>query len=182
MRRILTAWRRHRAVVIGVVVGVVLWGCTNSLPELSSSEAEPSAGRSSVATSATAQGQILPISAQVEIADQIIELEVARTSSEQAMGLMFREELADNQGMLFPFNNPRPVSFWMRNVLINLDMVFLRDGEVVAIADNVPPCATPTCPTYGPNATVDQVIELRGGRSAELGLQPGDRLSIEFLE
>jgi uncharacterized membrane protein (UPF0127 family) len=125
---------------------------------------------------------MLPIAAQVEIADQIVELEVARTPSEQAMGLMFREELADNRGMLFSFANPRPVSFWMRNVLINLDMIFLRNGEVVAIANNVPPCETQTCPTYGPNATVDQVIELRGGRAAELGLQPGDTLTIEFLD
>lgn len=127
-------------------------------------------------------GQSLPISAQATVGDRQIQLEVARTPEQQAMGLMFRSELADDRGMLFEFELARPVNFWMRNVLIPLDMVFLLDGEVQAIAANVPPCTTLTCPTYGPEGSVNQVIELRGGRAAELGLEAGNQITIEFLQ
>jgi hypothetical protein len=98
------------------------------------------------------------------------------------MGLMYRTTLADDRGMLFPFEPPQPVSFWMKNVRIPLDMIFLRDGEVKAIAASVPPCTAEPCPTYGPPTAVNQVIELRGGRAAELGLKVGDRVKIKFLD
>lgn len=76
---------------------------------------------------------------------------------------MYREFLPDNRGMLFEFDPARPVSFWMKNCLINLDMIFLREGVVQAIAHDVPPCENDPCPTYGPPTTVniDQVIEIR---------------------
>ena len=130
------------------------------------------------------QGQRLPISAKVNIAGEIIELEVAQTPEEQSKGLMFREELPDNRGMFFPFTSPRITRFWMKNCLVPLDMIFLKDGKVVAIADNVPPCDTASedCPVYGPNVLVDGVIELRSGRAKELNLEMGDNLDIEFLD
>ncbi|NEO54848.1 MAG: hypothetical protein F6K54_18235 [Okeania sp. SIO3B5] len=124
-------------------------------------------------------GQMLPISAQASFSGQTINLEVAQTPLEQGIGLMFRTELPDDRGMLFDINPPRTVNFWMRNVFINLDMVFLRNGEVQAIFSNLPPCESEPCPTYGPNVPVDGVIELRGGRAAELGLRVGDRLDIQ---
>ncbi len=97
------------------------------------------------------------------------------------MGLMYRRSLADNRGMMFIFDPPQPVSFWMKNTLIPLDIVFLEGGKVKAISPNVPPCKSDPCPTYGPNVAIDRVIELRGGRAAELGLKPGDNVTIEFL-
>lgn len=127
---------------------------------------------------ATQQGQQLPVTAIATMGGQVIQLEVTRTPEEQALGLMFRTELADDRGMLFSFEPPRPVQFWMRNTLIPLDMVFLLNGEIKAIATDVPPCTTPTCPLYGPNTNVNQVIELRGGRATELGLAVGDRVQI----
>lgn len=128
------------------------------------------------------QGQVLPISAKTEIAGQVIQLEVAQTPQQQQMGLMHRPALPDDRGMLFPFNPPRPVRFWMRDTPQPLDMVFLLDGEVKAIETNVPPCTTFSCPTYGPGTDINQVIELRAGRAVELGLQVGDRLDIQYLE
>ncbi|HIK18375.1 MAG TPA: DUF192 domain-containing protein [Leptolyngbyaceae cyanobacterium M33_DOE_097] len=125
-------------------------------------------------------GQTLPISAQVEIANQVIELEVARTPAEQAMGLMYRESLPDNRGMLFIFNPPRPVGFWMKNVRFPLDMVFLRNQKIIQIASEVPPCEAKPCPIYSPPGVVDQVIELRGGRAKELQLKQGDRVEVEL--
>jgi uncharacterized membrane protein (UPF0127 family) len=126
------------------------------------------------------RGQMLPIAAKVTIADQMIELEVAKTPEQQALGLMYRQSLPDNRGMLFRFELPRVPRFWMKNVPISLDMVFMYRGEVKAIAPDVPPCTADPCPTYGTDNLIDQVIELRGGRAAELGLKEGDRLTIEF--
>ncbi|PSB39718.1 hypothetical protein C7B67_29305 [filamentous cyanobacterium Phorm 6] len=121
-------------------------------------------------------GQILPISVNTILGDRALGLEVAQTPQEQATGLMFRTELPDDRGMLFPIAPARNVRFWMRNVLIELDMVFLREGIVQAIIPNVPPCFSDTCPNYGPDVPVDGVIELKGGRAAQLGLKVGDRI------
>ncbi|MGB3491818.1 MAG: DUF192 domain-containing protein [Elainellaceae cyanobacterium] len=130
----------------------------------------------------TQVGQRLSISAQVMLGGEMIDLEVATTPRQQAIGLMFRPEIPANQGMLFPFAPPRPVNFWMRNVQVPLDMVFLRQGEIVAIAHSAPPCTTATCPTYGPDVPVDSVLELGGGRATELGLTEGDTIDIQFLD
>ncbi len=127
-------------------------------------------------------GQLLPISATAEIKGHIFELEVAQTNQEQALGLMFRSALPDNRGMLFPFSSPRRASFWMKDVPVALDMVFIRNGEVRAIVPQVPPCPTEPCPSYGPNdQIIDMVLELRSGRAAEIDLQPGDTVTISPL-
>ncbi|NEQ53487.1 MAG: DUF192 domain-containing protein [Leptolyngbya sp. SIO3F4] len=130
----------------------------------------------------TGPGQVLPIAAQATIAGETFDLEVAQTQQQQRLGLMHRKALPDNRGMLFPFSPARPVGFWMKNVPVGLDMVFLYQGQVQGIAE-APPCEAEPCPTYGPGRLlVDNVIELRIGRSAELGLEPGDRLEIRYLE
>ncbi|MEB3280781.1 MAG: DUF192 domain-containing protein [Lyngbya sp.] len=126
-------------------------------------------------------GQMLPVTAQTTIGGEVIELEVARTPTQQQLGLMYRTSLPDNRGMLFSFSPPRVVGFWMKNCKISLDMIFIRDGVVQGIQVSAPPCTSEPCPTYGPEVPVDQVIELRGGRAQELGLKPGDRIEIEFL-
>jgi uncharacterized protein len=130
------------------------------------------------------QAQVLPISAEADINGQIIQLEVARTQEQQSKGLMYRPPLPDDRGMLFLFDPPRFTRFWMRNTPSPLDMVFLRDGEVQTIVDSAPPCEADPCPTYGPATPIqiDQVIELRAGRAAELGLAVGDRVQIRFFD
>lgn len=132
-------------------------------------------------------GQLLPIEAYLFVGDRTDEpilLEIARTPEQQALGLMNRdrETLPDNQGMLFPFQTPRPAQFWMKNVRFSLDMLFVRRGQIKAIATDVPPCIIEPCPIYGPDTPVDGVIELAGGQAAALNLQPGDRVTIELLE
>lgn len=168
--------QRYNAVSMGVSIGlgIMMMGCSASTPVASQ---DPPA-------TATAQpvakvGQSLPIAAQFKVGNQVVQLEVAKTPEEQAMGLMHRSQLPPERGMLFPFSPARQVGFWMKNVLINLDMVFLHKGKVVAIASNVPPCTTEPCPVYGPAELVDQVIELNGGRAKELGLKPGDLLVVQ---
>ena len=129
------------------------------------------------------RGQMLPITAQAIINERVIDLEVAQTPQQQAMGLMFREALPDDRGMFFPFREARIARFWMNNVPVALDMIFLKEGKIVEIV-TAPPCnAEPSdCPLYGPETPVDGVIELREGRAKELGLATGDAIEIEFLD
>jgi uncharacterized membrane protein (UPF0127 family) len=101
-------------------------------------------------------------------------VEAARTSAEQAKGLMFRTELADNAGMIFPFPEPRVASFWMKNTVIPLDIIFVRaDGTIESIADNTVPYSTTPVVAGEP---VIAVLELRGGLAAELGIVAGDKV------
>jgi uncharacterized membrane protein (UPF0127 family) len=98
-------------------------------------------------------------------------VEVARTPEQQERGLMFRTRLGPNEGMIFPFDPPRPASFWMRNTLIPLDMIFIRpDGTIARIAGNtVPRSETPVAVTEPMTA----VLEIPGGRAAQLGITGG---------
>jgi uncharacterized protein len=100
-------------------------------------------------------------------------VEMATTSPQQQTGLMFRKTLAPNAGMLFDFVTESPQSFWMKNTLIPLDMVFIKaNGTIVRIAANTTPLSEDPVPSYEP---VRAVLEIPGGRAAELGMQPGDR-------
>lgn len=177
--------RHHRCLhLFGFMAGILMLGCQPLTQSSSTHTAAPPPSQSTQSSIAVSSqpGQHLPITAQALIKDHVVELEVARTRQEQATGLMSREALADNRGMLFLFDPPQPVSFWMKNVLIDLDMIFLKDGEVIAVEHSAPPCQSRPCPTYGPaGAIIDQVIELRGGRAAELGVQKGDRISIQSV-
>lgn len=126
--------------------------------------------------------QYLPITATATIAGREIQLEVANTLKEQEKGLMFRPPLPDDRGMLFPFKPARPTAFWMKNTPSPLDIIFLLDGEVKAIARNVTTCQSDPCPIYPEGGVVaDNVIEVRAGLTQELGLKEGDRISVKFL-
>jgi uncharacterized protein len=135
----------------------------------------------SLVSSSPHQPKSLPISAKALVANQVIGLEVARTPQQQAVGLMYRTDLAANRGMLFLFNPPQTVNFWMKNVQIHLDILFLKDGEIKAIAPKAPPCTTTPCPTYSSGIPVNQVLELRGGQVERLGLKIGSRITIQPL-
>lgn len=98
-------------------------------------------------------------------------VELAVTPAEQAQGLMFRPSLAPDRGMLFVFDPPRPAAFWMRNTMIPLDMVFVTDaGRVESLAARTQPYSEAMIPSQGP---VRAVLEIAGGRAAELGIAPG---------
>jgi uncharacterized membrane protein (UPF0127 family) len=102
-------------------------------------------------------------------------VEVARTPEQQAQGLMFRERLGPDEGMIFPFAPPRPASFWMRNTLIPLDMIFVRaNGTIARIAANTVPLSEESVAVGEPVAAV---LEIRGGRAAELGITEADHVS-----
>jgi uncharacterized membrane protein (UPF0127 family) len=101
------------------------------------------------------------------------DIEVARTFEQQQTGLMYRRSLGANRGMIFPMDPPRDASFWMHNTLIPLDIVFIRaDGRIARITTARPLDDSPV-PSGEPVAAV---LELRGGRAAELGISEGDRV------
>jgi uncharacterized protein len=101
-------------------------------------------------------------------------VEIAGSSMEQAKGLMFRTELADNAGMIFPFPEPKPASFWMKNTVIPLDIIFVRsNGTIESIAENTVPYSTAP---VAAGELVSAVLELRGGLTSELGIAAGDRV------
>ncbi len=101
-------------------------------------------------------------------------VEIADNAASRERGLMFRKSLAPDAGMLFDFKTPQTVGFWMRNTLIPLDMLFIdKDGYIINLAANAIPLSEDTVPSRG---VVLAVLELRGGRAAELGIEPGDRV------
>lgn len=106
--------------------------------------------------------------------ERAIEVEVAETPQEKAVGLMFRRSLPESSGMLFPYEAPQEVTMWMRNTFIPLDMVFIRaDGVVHRIEARTEPLSERTIASRGP---VTAVLELAGGVAEKLGLRPGDRV------
>lgn len=107
-------------------------------------------------------------------------VEVARTVEEQERGLMFRTNIPADGGMLFaPYpaegGRPREASFWMKNTPTPLDIIFIRpDGTIAAIAENTVPYSEVSSKSGEP---VNAVLEIGGGKSAELGIAPGDKVS-----
>ncbi len=126
--------------------------------------------------------QQLPVTAKVVIDSETIELEVASTAEEQMIGLMFRDSLPANRGMLFELPQPKAQVLWTKDVKFPIDAVFLRDGKVEMVLAELPPCSGEPCPVYGVSKAVDQVLELPGGRAAGLGLVPGKEVRIQQME
>lgn len=106
--------------------------------------------------------------------EHAIEVEVADTPDKRETGLMNRDSMAADTGMLFEFGEARPVSMWMKNTLIPLDMIFMdENGVIVNIAENARPLSLDIIPS---NGAVHYVLELNGGAAAGYGAKPGDRL------
>ena len=100
--------------------------------------------------------------------------EVARSPEEQRRGLMERQSLAPDRGMIFPYDPPQPVGFWMQNTYIPLDMIFIAPGgTILRIEANTVPFSLEPVVSGGP---VEAVLELAGGRAAELGIVAGDNV------
>lgn len=101
-------------------------------------------------------------------------VEVARNDADRAQGLMFRRSMAQDRGMLFDFERVQPISMWMQNTYLPLDMLFIRpDGTIARVAENAEPLSTRTIPSGEP---VLAVLELNGGTAARLGIKAGDRV------
>ena len=107
-------------------------------------------------------------------------VELALSPQQQAQGLMFRQSLASDHGMLFDFGQERMAGMWMRNTFIPLDMLFIgRDGRIRRIAADTTPLSEATISSGVP---VRAVLELAAGTSARLGIAPGDRVRHRFFQ
>ena len=125
----------------------------------------------------TAEMQTLEIASKNGVHTFAVEL--ATTEAERERGLMFRRELPEGTGMLFDFRREQPVSFWMKNTYIPLDMMFIRaDGRILRIAENTEPMSEREIPSGGP---VRAVLEVIGGTAQKLGIAPGDRVAVPIL-
>jgi uncharacterized membrane protein (UPF0127 family) len=110
----------------------------------------------------------------------VYRLELARTPEEQAQGLMFRESLPPNTGMLFVFAAPGMHAFWMKNTMIPLDMIWMDEaGRVLFVSADTPPCKADPCPNYGPDAPAARVLEIAGGLAKKEKVAVGSVIRFE---
>jgi len=103
-------------------------------------------------------------------------VEIARTPDQQEIGLMFRRSLPPDRGMIFPYDPPFPASFWMKNTLIPLDMIFIGgDRTIVGIKTNTTPLSLAPQSVGKPSKWV---IEVAGGYTARAGIATGDKVEL----
>jgi uncharacterized protein len=140
----------------------------------------PGAAGSEAAGNTATPAALLTVTIETAGGRQLFRVERAVTKEEQAQGLMYRTDLRPDGGMLFwPYpadgGGPREASFWMKNTPSSLDILFIRpDGTIARIADSTTPMSEVPITSGEP---VNAVLELRGGRAAELGIAEGDRVS-----
>lgn len=106
-----------------------------------------------------------------------VNVEIAETHDEKAKGLMFRESLCDNCGMLFVFGDLDYRSFWMKNTLIPLDIIFVDDNFLIVDIKYEVPCTTEICDTYSNKAKY--VLEVNGGFTKENNINVGDKIVLK---
>lgn len=105
--------------------------------------------------------------------------EIADTPEKQVKGLMFRTCIRDDYAMLFVFAEEETRSFWMKNTLIPLDIIYLNsDRQIVDMHCSVPPCRSDPCPSYASALPARYVLEIRGGSAKKLKLRIGDKIFI----
>ncbi|EIL89978.1 hypothetical protein UU9_07176 [Rhodanobacter fulvus Jip2] len=119
-------------------------------------------------------------SVTVALHGQRFSVELATDNAQRQRGLMMRQSLPADRGMLFVFPRTEPQAFWMKNTLIPLDMLYFDAArQLVSMQLNVPPCRADPCPVYPSEGPARYVLELSGGTARRIGAQPGDELKIE---
>jgi uncharacterized membrane protein (UPF0127 family) len=132
-------------------------------------------GQSAARQSAAGSQQLLPVEFATANGARLFRVEVARSEEKQERGLMFRDKLPPNGGMIFPMTPPRVATFWMKNTLIPLDMIFIRaDGSIARIAPETIPYSLAPVSSGDPVAAV---LEIAGGEAARLGITESDHAS-----
>ncbi len=132
-----------------------------------------------ISTGSLAAAETVPVVVSGAEGEHLFRAEVADTPDARARGLMYRESLPLDAGMLFLFDPPRRVSFWMKNTYISLDMLFIDgEGRIVAISERTEP---ETLDPHGPETPVRAVLEINGGLADRLGIRPGDTIRTPAL-
>jgi uncharacterized membrane protein (UPF0127 family) len=153
---------RASGIAVAVLAGLLALAPVLTASAPAHAQAAPAAATEALAV-VTASGQRHPF-----------QVEVMRNDEQRAKGLMFRRFMPADRGMLFDFQRVAPVSMWMQNTYIPLDMLFIRaDGTVARIEEHTEPLSTRTIPSGEP---VLGVLEINAGVSAQLGIKAGDRI------
>ena len=175
----------HRlTLLLGVVVSLA-GSCSAPAPAEDTDSARARASSSSSSSTAGARGDVPPrldlatgaVVIDTPAGERRFKVELAVRDNERQRGLMYREKLADDEGMLFLFERQQPLAFWMKNTWIALDMLFIRDDlTILGIVEGAEPLTTSSRKVPGESRFV---LELRGGLSSELGLQAGQKVRFE---
>jgi uncharacterized membrane protein (UPF0127 family) len=153
-------------ILIGLILAVALIaGCTQTTPSGNESSAN-NRGNESLS--------------KVCFGAKCFYVELAVTPEERSRGLMFREHLEPDKGMLFIYQDEEVRYFWMKNTLILLDMVWINGNrEIIFISKDVQPCEISQCPLISPEQKVQYVLELNGGTSDKIGLAIGNKITFD---
>jgi uncharacterized membrane protein (UPF0127 family) len=118
--------------------------------------------------------EVIPLTVTTPTGTHALRVEVARTPQEQSRGLMHRTAMGADEGMLFPYDQPRMLSFWMKNTVLSLDLIFIdEERRVINVAANAVPYSERSIYSAAPGIAV---LELVGGRAAELGIVSGSKV------
>lgn len=151
----------------GVLAVALVVGALAMLPRAAEAQNAPVSGMEPL-TIVTASGR------------HAFQVEVMRTPDQRARGLMHRQFMPADRGMLFDFKQVEPVAMWMQNTYISLDMLFIRaDGTVARVAERAEPLSTRTIPSGEP---VLSVLELNAGIAEKLGIKPGDKVEHSLFK
>lgn len=110
-----------------------------------------------------------------------VQTEIAVTAADRETGLMYRQQLAEDSGMLFVFEERHPIRVWMKNTLLPLDILFLdQNAQVIDLVENLQPCHQVNCPVYTSRQAASFMLELNAGYVRSHQLQIGDSLKLPF--
>lgn len=188
MLRFVFSKRPRSGARVGLLTAAALTSLACACPQTASKpDATSASSTSSSKQTAPATGAVparLPLDTGVVVVDTDggplrFKVEVARENNERQRGLMYRDHLGDDEGMLFIFEHMQQLSFWMKNTWIPLDMLFIdEDLKVVGIVENAEPLTTSSRKVKGKSRFV---LELNGGACAKLGITPGAQLHLEGI-
>ena len=117
----------------------------------------------------------------VVLRDQRFYVEIADDPGEQQLGLMFRNRMGEDRGMLFIFERDEPRAFWMKNTRISLDILYFDSAlNLVSMQQSVPPCRRDPCPSYPSTGPARYVLEINAGIAEQLGVEVGDPLTLDL--
>ncbi len=115
----------------------------------------------------------------VDLKGHHFQIEIAEDDAARARGLMFRDSMPADHGMLFLFDHPAVQTFWMKNTRIPLDILYFDENyKLVSVSERTPPCQSDPCPEYPSSGPAQFVLELNAGTADKLGVKPGDVLKV----
>ena len=121
-----------------------------------------------------------PITIDTAKGSQTFSVEVVKDEADRERGLMYRRHMSKHRGMLFDYDPPQPVTFWMKNTYLSLDIIYIGpDGRILNIAENAKPLSLDELPSAG---AIRGVLEINGGLSAKLGIKPGDKVHHKLFD